>query len=63
MYADGKAVVEIRDMSVRLTGTDRQKLEAMWAERSSVGDSGPNPILYDKNSLLAQGHRHRLTEQ
>ena len=47
MYADGKAIVEIRDMSVRLTGTDRQRLEEVWAERS--------PILYDKDSILAFG--------
>ena len=47
MYADGKPIVEIRDMSVRLTGTDRQRLEEVWAERS--------PILYDKNSILAFG--------
>ena len=33
MYADGKPIVEIRDMSVQLTGTDRQTLEAMWAGR------------------------------
>ena len=69
MYADGKPVVEIRDMSVRLTGTDRQRLEEMWAERSRVRESSPapvesptrdariaksdSPILYDKNSILA----------
>ena len=46
MYADGKPVVEIRDMSVRLTGTDRQRLEAMWAERGA-------PVLYDRDSILA----------
>ena len=71
MYADGKPVVEIRDMSVRLTGTDRQRLEEMWADRSpdresalmpvasSTGDARPakpdSPILYDKNSILAFG--------
>ncbi len=60
MYADGKLIVEIRDMSVRLTGTDRQKLEGMWAQRSPGRDAAPvsiesPPILYDKQSILAFG--------
>ena len=41
MYADGKPIVEIRDMSVRLTGTDRQRLEEMWADRSPGRDVTP----------------------
>ena len=71
MYADGKPVVEIRDMSVRLTGTDRQRLEEMWASRSPGRKATPasveslaggvrlskpdSPILYDKQSILAFG--------
>ena len=71
MYADGKPVVEIRDMSVRLTGTDRQRLEEMWASRSPGREAAPasvessaggvrlskpdSPILYDKQSILAFG--------
>jgi 3-hydroxymyristoyl/3-hydroxydecanoyl-(acyl carrier protein) dehydratase len=71
MYADGKPVVEIRDMSVRLTGTDRQRLEEMWANRSPGRKAAPasvessvggvrlpkpdSPILYDKQSILAFG--------
>ncbi len=57
MYADGKLIVEIRDMSVRLTGTDRQRLEEMWAHRSQGRDAAPanveSSILYDKRSILA----------
>ena len=57
MYADGKPVVEIRDMSVRLTGTDRQKLEKLWADRLAKPDGpilhGERDILYDKKSILA----------
>ncbi len=30
MYADGKAIVEITDMSVQLTGLTRQKIEERW---------------------------------
>ena len=69
MYADGKPVVEIRDMSVRLTGTDRRTIEEMWADRSPGRESAPTRVesstgddrlakpdstpLYDKNSILA----------
>jgi len=44
MYADGKPIVEIRDMSVRLTGTDRQRLEDVWAQRSPGRDGGPKKV-------------------
>ena len=71
MYADGKPVVEIRDMSVRLTGTDRRRIEEMWADRRPGRESAPRRIesstgdvrlakpdstpLYDKNTILAFG--------
>ncbi|MBW2453374.1 MAG: acyltransferase domain-containing protein [Deltaproteobacteria bacterium] len=45
MYADGKPVVELRDMSARLTGASREGLEAMWA--------GAKTVRYDKASILA----------
>ena len=44
MYADGKPIVEIHDMSVRLTGTDRQRIEEMWAHRSPGRESAPASI-------------------
>ncbi len=31
MYADGKPIVEITDMALRLSGTNRQELEQLWA--------------------------------
>ena len=31
MYADGKPIVEITDMSVRLTGLSRENVERLWA--------------------------------
>ena len=30
MYADGKPIVRITDMSVRMGGTDRARVEALW---------------------------------
>ena len=53
MYADGKPVVDIRDMSVRLTGTDRQKVEKMWEGRGDRVNSAGAPVLYDGDSILA----------
>jgi PfaB family protein len=34
MYADGKPIVEIVNMSVRLTGTTKQELENLWQKKS-----------------------------
>jgi acyl transferase domain-containing protein/3-hydroxymyristoyl/3-hydroxydecanoyl-(acyl carrier protein) dehydratase len=36
MYADGKAIVEITDMSLRMTGLDRERLERIWSRKSKV---------------------------
>ena len=38
MYADGKPIVDIREMSVRLNGANREQLEALWANRSPGAD-------------------------
>lgn len=56
MFADGKPIVEIPNMSVRLAGLDRQKVEALWAgtvpvsqgpvppvDHAAVSDSGDSP--------------------
>ena len=36
MYADGKPIVEIEDMSLRLVGTDRATLEGQWSRWSAT---------------------------
>jgi acyl transferase domain-containing protein/3-hydroxymyristoyl/3-hydroxydecanoyl-(acyl carrier protein) dehydratase len=46
MYADGKAIVEIADMSVRLTGLSRERVESLWRPREKR-------VLYDRDSILA----------
>jgi 3-hydroxymyristoyl/3-hydroxydecanoyl-(acyl carrier protein) dehydratase len=46
MYADGKAVVEIADMSVRLTGLGRRDVEALWQPREKK-------VLFDRDAILA----------
>ena len=57
MYADGKPVVEISNMSVRLTGTTKEQLAALWrgkaaaacspvtaAVKDEVGNHAPSPL-------------------
>ncbi len=46
MYADGRPVVEIVDMSMRLTGLGREDVEALWHAREKR-------VLYDQESILA----------
>jgi acyl transferase domain-containing protein/3-hydroxymyristoyl/3-hydroxydecanoyl-(acyl carrier protein) dehydratase len=68
MYADGKPIVEIADMTLRMTGLTREKLEAIWGSgMTGIGDRlsqsadprSPNPdydkrpALYDSSKILA----------
>ena len=46
MFADGKPIVEITDMSLRMTGLDRDELARIWAK-------GQRPALYDGSKILA----------
>ena len=49
MYADGKPIVEITNMSLRMSGLDRATPEALWAKPVST----IKPALYDSASILA----------
>lgn len=65
MYADGKPIVEIGDMSVRLAGTGREELEALWRISTAPhpsplpegevedGDGTRKPAIYTKQQILA----------
>ena len=55
MFADGKAIVEIPNMSVRLAGLDRGMLEKMWGQGGDDRRSAKSvkPILYDYDRILA----------
>ena len=46
MFADGRPIVEITDMSLRMTGLDRETLGRIWAKV-------PRPALYDTSRILA----------
>jgi len=55
MYADGKAIVEITDMSVRLTGLTRRKIENLW-QTKEIEDSTEQTAkkaIFDNDSILA----------
>jgi 3-hydroxymyristoyl/3-hydroxydecanoyl-(acyl carrier protein) dehydratase len=45
LYADGKPIVEITNLSLRLTGLSRERIAALWATRS--------PALFDRDRILA----------
>ncbi len=49
MYADGKPIVEMSQMSLRLTGLDRERLEKIWAGKAQTAA----PALYNYDRILA----------
>ncbi|HBA86619.1 MAG TPA: type I polyketide synthase [Geobacter sp.] len=68
MYADGKPIVEITNMSARLTGSNLEALLELWSNKSSVLQGGnatvanaaasvaaydQKPAIYTKKQILA----------
>ena len=53
MYADGKPIVEITDMCLQLSGLDKSKLEALWAEVPKSASPSAEPLVYEREHLLA----------
>jgi 3-hydroxymyristoyl/3-hydroxydecanoyl-(acyl carrier protein) dehydratase len=61
MFADGKPIVEITDMSLRMGGMSRERLQEIWSGRSAEAPalvSAPasfadEPVLYDTASITA----------
>jgi acyl transferase domain-containing protein/3-hydroxymyristoyl/3-hydroxydecanoyl-(acyl carrier protein) dehydratase len=55
MYADGKWIVDIGDMAVRLSGTTWEALQRRWASRepSARGGPGPLPAVYGPDRIVA----------
>jgi len=65
MYADGRAIVEITGMSVRLTGTSKKQLLELWrnrmgednyreaSQRLSAETCEKKPAIYTKAQILA----------
>lgn len=52
MYADGKPVVQMKDMSLRLAGLTRAGLEALWSSDRSQTQSAPNA--HEETTALAK---------
>ncbi|WP_020468630.1 type I polyketide synthase [Zavarzinella formosa] len=48
MYADGKPIVEITNMSLRMTGLTREKFDATWANADK-----PKKPIFDNDSIMA----------
>jgi PfaB family protein len=68
MYGDGKPIVQMKNMSVRLTGLTRGRIETIWANQTqtapapaAAGETGgdcpvnthPAPPIYDDASITA----------
>ncbi len=53
MFADGKPVVEMRDMSVQLKGSSRERIEALWRNRAAVAGAAKADPVYDNDSIMA----------
>ena len=70
MFADGRAIVQMNNMSVQLSGLTRSGLESLWAKQSKDAiSSGP---LFDFDSIYAFargnpseafGERYRIFDQ
>lgn len=55
MYSDDKNIVQITDMSVRLSGTTREQVEALWAKREKKVLYGPKEIMAYSNGNPSEG--------
>ena len=54
MYADGKRIIHIHDMSIRMGGTTRQDIERLWAAGGAApATAAPKPAIFDNASITA----------
>ena len=53
MYADGKPIVEISDMALRLAGTDRDELQGLWERTRLDKAESTSSLVYDSDQILA----------
>ena len=52
MFADGRAIVEMTNMSLRLKGLTQERLEEVWAHRTRI-EAAPREPLFDRDRILA----------
>jgi acyl transferase domain-containing protein/3-hydroxymyristoyl/3-hydroxydecanoyl-(acyl carrier protein) dehydratase len=54
MYADGKPIVEITDMSLRLSGQTKESIATVWQSVSCISQKQSHPpVLFDHDRILA----------
>lgn len=57
MFADGRRIVQMKNMSLRVTGLSRDGIEQLWARRRGPAPTKAEPgvrrAIYDKRSILA----------
>ncbi|MGM0600569.1 MAG: beta-ketoacyl synthase N-terminal-like domain-containing protein [Candidatus Rifleibacteriota bacterium] len=44
MFADGNRIVQVTDMSIRLSGADRKMIESLWSPKPAAKVSGNQPV-------------------
>lgn len=54
MYADGKRIIHIHDMSIRMGGTCREEIERLWSSGAAEpAASAPKKAVFDNASITA----------
>ncbi|MBI4350196.1 MAG: type I polyketide synthase [Elusimicrobia bacterium] len=55
MYADGKRIIHIHDMSIKMGGTTRREIESLWTGRGTeaAAAAGPKQAIFDNASITA----------
>jgi len=53
MYADGKPIVEVTNMCVRLSGATKEQILSTWKNKEGKADIPRKPAVYDHKSILA----------
>ncbi|MDD5208669.1 MAG: beta-ketoacyl synthase N-terminal-like domain-containing protein [Elusimicrobiales bacterium] len=53
MYADGKRIIHIHDMSIKMGGTNRQEIERLWTGRGAETSAAPKSAIFDNASITA----------
>ena len=52
MYADGKRIIHIHNMSIRMGGAKKEVIEALWGA-AAPADHGPRKAIFDNASIQA----------
>jgi acyl transferase domain-containing protein/3-hydroxymyristoyl/3-hydroxydecanoyl-(acyl carrier protein) dehydratase len=53
MYADGKPIVDVGDMTLQFRGTDRESIERLWAGRVADAGAAREALVMDRERILA----------